>query len=179
MGPRNKEGGNRAKRQGRKHQIQNNNHLTVLRKSVSELELYAVVVKMSGGNLCRVMTQNGDELCCHMGGKFRGRNKRQNFVEVGKWVLVGLREWEKSAGNCDLEYIYDRDEIEQLQALPGVNLKHLINRDNAKDTKELEEEFGFVFSNNVVSTADINNIIMGNVGNTVICSAEDISIDDL
>jgi hypothetical protein len=47
------------------------------------------------------------------------------------------------------------------------------------DTKELEEELGFVFSDNVVSTADINNIISGNVGNAIVCQTEEISIDDL
>jgi translation initiation factor IF-1 len=105
MGQRNVDGGKNAKRQGRKYQV---NASTSLRKAVDDLELYAVVTKMCGGNLCKVMTQNGNELCCHMGGKFRGRNKRQNFVENGKWVLVGLRNWEKTAENCDLEYVYDR-----------------------------------------------------------------------
>ena len=54
-----------------------------------------------------VMDEDGNELNCHMGGKFRGRNKRQNIVEKGKWLLVGLREWEKTHKNCDLEYVYD------------------------------------------------------------------------
>ncbi len=186
MGPRNVDGGNRAKRQGRKYQSNNSNNTTILRKSVSEMELYAVVTKMCGGNLCRVVTQNGDELCCHMGGKFRGRNKRQNFVKAGEWVLVGLREWEKNSTNCDLEYLYSKDEIEQLRELPGINLKNLTIQENALNNitqqqaaKDLEEELGFVFSDKVVSKTEINNIISGNVGNVVVCQSEEISIDDL
>lgn len=185
MGPRNVDGGNRARRQGRKYQT-NNSHANVLRKSVSDMELYAVVSKMSGGNLCRVVTQYGDELCCHMGGKFRGRNKRQNFVKAGEWVLVGLREWEKTNTNCDLEYVYSKDEIEQLRELPGVNLKHLITHDNflnnitqEQSCKAVEEELGFAFSDKVVSKTEINNIISGNVENVVICQGEEIDINDL
>jgi initiation factor 1A len=186
MGPRNVDGGNRAKRQGRKYQNSNSSSNNILRKSASEMELYAVVTKMSGGNLCRVVTQNGDELCCHMGGKFRGRNKRQNFVKAGEWVLVGLREWEKNSQNCDLEYVYSKDEIEQLRELPGVNLKFLKNQENVlnnithqQSTQDLEEELGFVFSDKVVSKTEINNIISGNVGNVVVCQTEEINIDDL
>lgn len=185
MGPRNVDGGNRAKRQGRKYQT-NNSHTNVLRKSVCEMELYAVVTKMCGGNLCRVITQHGDDLRCHMGGKFRGRNRRQNFVKAGEWVLVGLREWEKNNENCDLEYVYSKDEIEQLRELPGVNLKHLISQENVLNNitpqnsiKEMEEELGFVFSDKVVSKDEINNIISGNVKNVIVCQSEEIDIEDL
>ncbi len=187
MGARNINGGNRAKRQGRKHQGCGGGGDEILRKSISEMEKYGVITKMCGGNLCKVITEDGKELCCHMGGKFRGRNKRQNYVEIGKWVLIGLREWEKTSENCDLEYVYDRDEIEQLRGLPGINLKHLINQDNIMNNisqessiKDLESELGFVFSDTIVSKTDINNIISGNVGNVVVHhQSEEINIDDL
>lgn len=180
---KNQNGGNRAKRQGRKHQgggVKDD----ILRKSISDMEKYGVITKMCGGNLCKVITDEGKELCCHMGGKFRGRNKRQNYVETGKWVLVGLREWEKTSENCDLEYVYDRDEIEQLRGLPGINLKYLINQDNIMNNisqeSSAEAEFGFVFSDTIVSKTDINNIISGNVGNVVVHHQnEEINIDDL
>ena len=93
---KNTNGGGNAKRQARKHQSSGSNTY-VLRKSTCELELYACVTKMWGGNLCQVITQNGDELRCHMGGKFRGRNRRHNIIALGSWVLVGLREWEKKS----------------------------------------------------------------------------------
>ena len=79
---RNLSGGGNAKRQARKHQGGNNN-TNVLRRSQCELEKYAIVRKLSGGSICVVMDEDGNELNCHMGGKFRGRNKRQNIVEKG------------------------------------------------------------------------------------------------
>jgi translation initiation factor IF-1 len=184
---RNLSGGGNAKRQARKHQGGNSN-TNVLRRSQCELEKYAIVRKLSGGSICVVMDEDGNELNCHMGGKFRGRNKRQNIVEKGKWLLVGLREWEKTHKNCDLEYVYERDEIEELKSLPGMNLRLLINEENVlnnlgiavgSDVNDIEEELGFKFSDNVVSKSDINNIISGNVGNTVITANEEINIDDL
>ena len=30
----------------------------------------------------------------HIRGKFTGRGKRDNMLECGKWVLIGLREWD-------------------------------------------------------------------------------------
>ena len=183
MGGKNVLGGKLAKRQGRKHGVE---RVGVIRKSENEKEEYGVVKRMSGGNLCIVITERGEEKVCHMGGKFRGRNKRQNYVERGKWVLVGMREWEKKSENCDLEYVYDRDEVEQLRGMPGINLKYLINEENAlnnileeESIKNKETELGFVFSDNVISKTDINNIISGNVGNVVVCQSEEINIDDL
>jgi preprotein translocase subunit SecD len=46
-------------------------------------------------------------------------------------------------------------------------------------TAEIEEEFGFVFSDNVVSSADINNIILGNVGDVVANFTDEVDINDL
>lgn len=187
---RNVNGGGNAKRQARKHQSSGSNNY-VLRKSTCELELYACVTKMWGGNLCQVMTQNGDDLKCHMGGKFRGRNRRHNIVSAGSWVLVGLREWEKKLENCDLEYVYERDEIEQLRNLPGINLKKLISESsklqnidgtssaNINDDDDDDEFEGFTFSNSVVTKDDVNRIIEGNMQTVTIHADAEINIDDI
>ena len=131
-------------------------------------------------------------MCCHIGGKFRGRNKRSNYLSVGSWVLVGLRDWENPVKNCDLEYVYEKDEIEQLKNLPGVSLKHLLaelksqNNFGCNDDDEIamadddeDNDRGFTFSENAMSKDEINKIISGNVKNVIQANQDDIDISDL
>jgi hypothetical protein len=189
---KNTSGGGNAKKQARKHAGSSSSN--ILRVSQSPMELYACVTKMSGGNLCRVVAQHGHdrlEVCCHIGGKFRGRNKRNNYLSVGTWVLVGLRDWENPVKNCDLEYVYEKDETDQLKNLPGVSLKHVLaelksqNNFGCNDDDEMvipdddEGDRGFTFSENAMSRDEINKIISGNVKNVVQADDTEIDISDL
>lgn len=95
-----------------------------LRISEDEGELYAIVTKMLGNGMFHCHCIDNVVRLGHIRGKFSIR-KRDNMVEIGKWVLVGLREWdvqtEKSSGlskgtekmqKCDLLEVYaDMDKI--------------------------------------------------------------------
>jgi len=112
-------GGNKAKKQGRKHVAlsASGSASKKLRIAVEEGELYAYVLKIYGNGMCQVLGINGKEYLCHIRNKFRGRSKRDNMVISGSWVLVGLREWESESAkkSCDLLEIYNVHEIEQLK----------------------------------------------------------------
>ena len=190
---KNTSGGGNAKKQARKHASSSSSN--ILRVSQSPMELYACVTKMSGGNLCRVVAQHGHEkleICCHIGGKFRGRNKRNNYLSAGSWVLVGLRDWENPVKNCDLEYVYEKDETDQLKNLPGVSLKYLLaelksqNNFGCVDDDEIaiadddeDKERGFTFSENAMSRDEINKIISGNVKNVIESNEKEIDVSEL
>jgi translation initiation factor IF-1 len=73
----------------------------------NEFEQYATVVKMFGNGMCLVNTLSGLELICHIRGKFRGRNKKNNLLSPNSYILVGLREWENPPKNCDLLFLFD------------------------------------------------------------------------
>ena len=137
---KNERGGGNAKRQGRKHVI---NTRVEMRKSENELEEYACVKTMYGNGML-VITEKGKEKYCVMRGKFTGKNRRQNNIVVGSWILIGLREWEKEQKNCDLLAVYDRDDKNELMSIPGVDLRILIKTTEKKDESEDEEE-GFIF----------------------------------
>ena len=102
-------GGNKQKRQGRKF-IQSNTN-TKLRESEDTSELYACVIKMSGGDNCIVKCIDGNDRTCIIRKKFRGKNRRYNKLESGVWCLIGLRDWQSQAENkkekCDLLEVYD------------------------------------------------------------------------
>lgn len=97
---KNTHGGSKHKSQARKA-TNNARNLTIQPSDPSEK--YAKVTKMFGNGMCQVELQDDNTLlCCHIRGKFRGKNKRHNTVVVNSIVVVGLREWESEQKNCDL-----------------------------------------------------------------------------
>lgn len=110
-------GGNKAKGYARKNMIKG---ISALRVSEDPAEIYAQVVKISGGAMCRVNDLKGKEMNCHIRGKFRGRGKRDNLIVSGTWLLVGLREWEQEPSpgkllNCDLIEVYSEGDKARLK----------------------------------------------------------------
>ena len=88
---KNSTGGNKAKGFARKNLVKRD---TALRTANEEGEIYAQAVKVMGGNIASAIDINGLPLRAHIRGKFRGRGKRDNFIEPGTWLLVGLHSWE-------------------------------------------------------------------------------------
>jgi translation initiation factor IF-1 len=179
-------GGGNAKKQGRKFQGKNKND--DLRKSEDISEKYAIVDLIYGNGL-NVYTNDGQEIWCRIPGKFKGRNKRNNFIEKGAWVLVGIYEWENTEKpkSCELLHIYDRNEVEQLMSLPGVNLRTLISKSRTEcgnldeeEEGEVEEvdndEHGFEFTTKIV---DKSTMFANDITNVAVVSAEEVNIEDL
>ena len=83
---------------------------SVLRVAEEEGEEYALVSQVYGGSRCGVKLSTGEDCLCVIRNKFRGRGRRDNFIKVGGWVLVGKREWERPKANkpqtVDLLYVY-------------------------------------------------------------------------
>jgi len=125
-------GGNKAKGYARKNLIKGS---YALRASEDPAEIYAQVVKIMGGAICRVNDLKGQEMNCHIRGKFRGRGKRDNTLVSGTWVLVGLREWEHEASgdkllNCDLIEVYsDSDKVRLKNSITSVDWSKFITND--------------------------------------------------
>jgi initiation factor 1A len=143
-------GGNRAKRQARKHVTAPRN--TKLRTSKYDGELYAVVIKMLGGPNMLVHCIDGKERICIIRKKFSGRNKRDNILAHGTWVLVGLRDFEtskpsvamnpstgsvstKNKEKCDLLEVYRASDIENLKRNEDIDFLQLSVTDEEHDIK--------------------------------------------
>jgi translation initiation factor IF-1 len=125
-------GGNKAKGYARKNMT---NCCSSLRVSEDSAEIYGQVIKISGGSMCRVNNLKGQEMNCHIRGKFRGRRKKDNLITAGKWILVGLREWENEpcSGkllNCDLIEVYsDSDKCRLKNSITFVDWSQFIIND--------------------------------------------------
>ena len=112
---KNTTGGSKAKKCASKDTI---GHKRV-RLSESPDEMYGVATNMLGGGKCLVKCNDDVIRLCIIGGKFSGKHKQANFVKVGTWVLVGLRDWETvidKMPKCDLLECYsDSDKSKLLQ----------------------------------------------------------------
>ena len=86
---------------------------------VPDEECYAQVARRLGGSICEVVTHEGDRFQCHIRGKFSGKFKRSNCLEVGSFVLVGKRAWESVKKNVDLLHVYLPHDVQYLKSLHG------------------------------------------------------------
>lgn len=114
-------GGNRGKKVARKHI--NNNFNAKLRLAQEEGEVYACVSKLLGNGMCHVNCLDNNKVSktrlCIIRNKFRGRGKRDNTLNIGTYVLVGIRSWETVSENkiekCDLISVYNPGDVEKLK----------------------------------------------------------------
>jgi initiation factor 1A len=107
-------GGNKAKKSASKSF---NVPQRGLRFAIEEAEVYAIVSRMLGNNICEVLCIDGTTKLCVIRGKFLGKGKRDNRLSRGVWILIGLREWEvttKDKQKCDLLEVYSDNDKERL-----------------------------------------------------------------
>jgi hypothetical protein len=90
------------------------------------IEQFAVVSKFYG-NKADVITHTGLTLNCYIRGKFKGKYKKNNFVQVNAIIAVALRDYEEpNYKNCDLIEVYKPQDIPIISKLPNINISSLI-----------------------------------------------------
>jgi initiation factor 1A len=140
---KNTHGGSGHKKFARKHTSGPKNNK--LRVSEDEGEMYSIVTKMLGNGMFHCHCIDGTVRLGHIRGKFTGRGKRDNMVEGGKWVLIGLREWdvpsEKTSSlskgkdkmqQCDLLEVYSDMDKQRLKESVSENWHVLDSNDVSK-----------------------------------------------
>jgi len=158
---RNTNGGGNAKKQGRKHQESGEKGEVEMKR---EGEEYGYVIEMKGGCECIVKKVNEVEVRCKIGGKFRGRNKRSNYIEKGTMLIIGERSWEE--GRADVIYVYDKEEKERMREEFGIRM--------VENREEYEEESGIEFRKG--NEKEVNEEA---VKKEILERVKEISIDDL
>lgn len=173
--PRNKFGGNRAKKMGNKHTDQSINRKT--RYSKDKNEIYACCSKIYGGGQINVKCIDGKERLCFIRNKFRGRGKRGNTVDIGTWILVGRRDFEttnKKLEKCDLLEVYseyDKKNLEQNET--SVNWQQFKYIGQVEEI--VEDNLNIEFTNNI---PDQEDTMCDNFTEDII-EEDDINIDDI
>jgi initiation factor 1A len=186
-------GGNKTKGQARKFVNSNDKKdIKKLRESDDPLEIYSQVEKVLGNGMYNVICIDGKNRLCHSAGKFKGRNKKDNFVSLGSWLLVGLREYEaggnnKKLENCDLLEVYNDIEKERLKTTVNQNWSVFIKNDaaNSFTTQQVVES-----SENVIfgdaKTMEYQELMISELskpaekrGFVTVAGGDEINIDDI
>lgn len=145
-------GGSKGKKVARKHinaAPQKN-----VRKVCEEGEMYAIVTNHFGGQ-CEVVTTDGKTRLCILRGKFKGRGRRDNNINKGTWVMIGVREWEVRGDGktkCDLLCVYsdiEKDELKQNKVANFIELEKV----NSDLTGGVVEDNNVVFKHD-----DLTNV---------------------
>ena len=152
---KNTHGGSGHKKFGRKFTATSKSNK--LRISEDEAEIYAIVTKMLGNNMFHCCCIDGITRLGHIRGKFTGRGKRDNMVQGGKWLLIGLREWDittltdKSSTKakmqqCDLLEVYNDTDKLRLRDTVSADWSVLDKNDVSRDLSEkTDDNSGFIF----------------------------------
>ena len=184
-------GGKGAKGFARKSFIKGGNSLRI---SEDVAEVYAQVTKMLGNSMCNVVSLDGTEFLCHIRGKFSGRGKRDNLISVSSWLLVGLREWERTETikgkllNCDVIVVYnDNDKIRLKNSVININwnsfivmdtkihgCKESISDDNYDDTVVFMDEKAQEYQDLIES-----HLSMTSAAKMDVEDEEEVNIDDI
>ena len=118
-------GGNKSKKFGRKHLVDNTANRKLRLKEDTD-EVYACVSKMLGNGMCEVYTEDNTRLIAHIRNKFRGKQKRHNMISTTSLVMVGLREWENPVKNSDIMEIYSDSQVDQLKNIPSIKIDNVM-----------------------------------------------------
>ena len=146
-------GGCNGKKVAHKHAVKSTK--SGLRISQNKSEIYGVVKRLNG-NTFDVTCIDEKDRRCFIRGKFKGRGKRDNIIEVDKWVLIGLREFQQVPSElvlvngkrememCDLLEVYSSSEKETLKRTHGIYMKESELARSIAATAASEETFQFV-----------------------------------
>ena len=178
---RNTTGGSRHKKQARKnHNASQVRQKTRLKNPSEDCEMYAIITKNFGQGNCEVKCNDGEERMCVIRNKFKGRNKRNNRVDVGVRVLVGLRDWEVRASGkerCDLLEVYDDREYEDLKQDVNFNVKLLkADHETHGSSKNGDDMFEFNYGSTLESVEEDGS---GNKKDDEMEDLGEINIDDI
>ena len=148
---KNMKGGCNGKKVAHKHAVKSTK--SGLRISQNKSEIYGVVKRLNG-NTFDVMCIDDKERRCFIRGKFKGRGKRDNIIEVDKWVLIGIREFQQAPGEnaiksnskgkkememCDLLEVYSSGERDALKRTHGIFMK-----ESELSKADVEDSYEFV-----------------------------------
>jgi translation initiation factor IF-1 len=176
-------GGSKTKGQARKMGGAGQTHK--LRISHDGLEVYSVAVRAYGNAMFEVLGVDNIKRLCHIRGKFKGRGKRDNFISVGMYLLVGLREWEsqdsliaqKKLPNCDLIAVYsDQDKDKLKSAESHIDWDILKAMEDSQKVVKCESSIHFTQDEYKVSADSISST----TDEMIICDEEEpINVNDI
>lgn len=172
------QGGNKSKKGARKHIQSTSSGFT--RKAELEGEIYASITNIFGNGRAEVMCIDGVKRLLVIRKKFKGRNKRDNAVSKGTWVLAGRRVWEVRAANdkevCDLLEVYSQSDIDCLKSSVVEDWKILATE---KEKTSQDEDLVFEDAETSHYAEILEEMDSGDITAKMDWLDDDVDIDDL
>jgi translation initiation factor IF-1 len=170
---RNTTGGNKSKSFARKS-IQPSHKSSNLVLPSDPLEHFAVVSKVLGNGMCYVIIPSIKEepIMCHIRKKFSGRFKKDNTIQGGTFLLVGLREWETTPKNCDVIEVYNHSDLAVLKTIPSFSF----SQETISSSKATTDDSVFAFDENA-ETEEYSGEMSGIID--VVETVDTVDIDDI
>ena len=181
--PKNKLGGNRAKKMGRKY-----SQVTIQKKtrySKNPDEIYACCDKIYGGSQISILCSDGKSRLCFIRNKFRGRGRRDNQVSIGSWLLVGRREYEttkKGLEKCDLLEVYneyDQRNLEQNEVQINWNIFKTVGQIESSIAIDNSIVFTDDTEENNIDDSVINDLVNNTNKEKDTSTESDIDMDEI
>jgi len=196
--PKNTTGGNKSKKQANKYA----NPAPIAHKvrTAEEEEMYGIVLKLYGGNLFECYCIDKKLRLGHIPGKMRSsRNKKDNFIQSGVWVLVGLTGTKTNKGQEEVQLleVYNAVEVEKLKKSVIQDWTILLSQDttgnknlpsSSSSKKPMTVDDGIDFSNEADTFTPIPTITKSGTNSSASAPAikfitseqeEEINIDDI
>ena len=119
--------------------------------STNESEVYAIATKMLGNCTCNCIGLDGVLRLAHIRGKFSGKGKRDNTINLGTWLLVGDYPWTASSEallkkgktklqECDILEVYSDREKQRLKDSISENWEILEENDPTKKIENIQKK---------------------------------------
>ena len=143
---KNKKGGKGGKKFARKHVKGGDEKQRAKTRFPNEKdEMFAKTQKVYGNGRFEVLCNDNVVRMMIMRKRFMKRNKMDNLVSIGTYVLVGKREWEvldvKKIERVDLLYVYSKNQLDEVKGHPDFSEKLL-------DLQKADEDLGIDFCEN-------------------------------
>jgi len=172
------QGGNKSKKGARKHIQSGSSGYT--RKADLEGEVYASITNVFGNGRAEVICIDGVKRLLVIRKKFKGRNKRDNTVAKGTWVLAGRRAWEVRSANekevCDLLEVYSQSDIECLKSSVVQDWKVLATE---KETNPESDDLVFEDASTAHYSEILQEMHTEDISSKMDWLDDDVDIDDL
>jgi hypothetical protein len=119
--------------------------------STNESEVYAIATKMLGNCTCNCIGLDGVLRLAHIRGKFSGKGKRDNTIDLGTWLLVGDYPWTASSEallkkgksklqECDVLEVYSDREKQRLKDSISENWDFLEENDPKRKIENIQKK---------------------------------------
>ena len=135
--------GDKSRKNGSSRQSKEKSKGPLLLAKDVEGTVYGQVTKTLGDRNFTVFCFDSTERFCHLRGALSKGKSKENRIEVGTVVLIGLRTFQDEKG--DIVYVYSKEQVMELKGLKEIPSKITTPDSSYEIDNDDEDDNGFIF----------------------------------